>query len=426
MEEPPGRKRGENGGGDQVGWTTPSSGEHFTTTTNAEKPQEAEVMWSMDASAGMECDCPGPPPPRFMLPPPPRPPSLQPDNPLFCSEDSLPVETCEALPLIDASYRSSPSFQTSAVIVLCSVLLGLAVFIGVILVWKHKRKVQNFLPCKTSPQNNCDPPNAPGVIYEDLHDVMPRPTPTHHHASGGHIVAPSIEMIDVKHGVHYPSGYPMSQHPPVFLCSSPGPDPYCSQDLYNPVYEELSDAESEITPTHHSEDEFAEDELSLGDHAERHLNIPPPPYRPAPTSSARREASRFRRPQEPLPPVPGSKRNRSLDRQRRHEFHEGMLLDALLQLYPRVGSVEPPSRRQVVPSITQRLQCLQQTPSPYETVPVLGHLATFRPVPKPYSQDSAFGSDSGYSNHTCGTRGSKRSKVDPRRLSQLSADLNLT
>lgn len=38
--------------------------------------------------------------------------------------------------LIDASYRSSPSFQTSAVIVLCSVLLGLAVFIGIILVWK--------------------------------------------------------------------------------------------------------------------------------------------------------------------------------------------------------------------------------------------------------------------------------------------------
>lgn len=24
-----------------------------------------------------------------------------------------------------------------------------------------------------------------------------------------------------------------------FVCSSPGPDPYGSQDLYNPVYEEL-------------------------------------------------------------------------------------------------------------------------------------------------------------------------------------------
>lgn len=60
---------------------------------------------------------------------------------------------------------------------------------------RHKRKVQNFLPCKNSPQNNCDGPNTAGVIYEDLHDVMPRPTPTHnHHTAGGHIVAPSIEV----------------------------------------------------------------------------------------------------------------------------------------------------------------------------------------------------------------------------------------
>lgn len=88
-------------------------------------------------------------------------------------------------------------------------------------------------------------------------------------------------MIDVKDNVHYPSGYPISQHPPVFLCSSPGPDPYSSQDLYNPVYEELSDADSEMVAGTHSEDEFAEDELSLGD-PERRLDIPPPPYRTEP------------------------------------------------------------------------------------------------------------------------------------------------
>ncbi|CAH1365337.1 hypothetical protein MTP99_001615 [Tenebrio molitor] len=382
-------------------------------------PPGLEAMWGMEAAA--ECDCPGPPP-EFLLPPPPRPPILQPSDPMYCTEDPLPIETCDALPLIDASYRSSPSLQTSAVIVLCSVL-GLFVFIAIILVWKHKRKVQNFLPCKTSPQNNCDGPTAAGGIYEDLHDVIPRPTPTHHHPAGGHIVAPSIEMIDVKNNIHYPSGYPISQHPPVFLCSSPGPDPYCSQDLYNPVYEELSDADSELAPAPHSEDEFAEDELSLGGEMDRRrLDVPPPPYRPEPPP--RGENARFRRPHEPLPPIPGNKRHRSLDR-RRQEFHEGMLLDALLQLYPRVGSVEPPHRRQI-PSITQRIQCLSQTPGPYETVPVLGHLATFRPVPKPYSQDSAFGSDSGYSNHTSGTRGSSRGRRDPRRLSQLSADLTLT
>lgn len=230
-------------------------------------------------------------------------------------------------------------------------------------------------------------------------------------------------MIDVKNNVHYPSGYPISHHPPVFLCSSPGPDPYCSQDLYNPVYEELSDADSELAPATVSEDEFAEDELSLGDADRRRLDMPPPPYRPEPPPP-RRENPRFRRPHEPLPPIPGSKRHRSLDR-RRQEFHEGMLLDALLQLYPRVGSVEPPPshhHRRQIPSITQRIQCLSQTP--YESVPVLGHLATFRP--KPCSQDSAFGSDSGYSNHTSGTRGSSRGRRDPRRLSQLSADLTLT
>lgn len=231
-------------------------------------------------------------------------------------------------------------------------------------------------------------------------------------------------MIDVKNNLtHFPSGYPMSNHPPVFLCSSPGPDPYSSQDLYNPVYEELSDAESERAPAPHSEDEFAEDELSLGGEAERRLNLPQPPYR-SEYPARRSEAPRYRRPQEPLPPIPGSKRHRSLDR-RRQEFHEGMLLDALLQLYPRVGSVGPPNRRQI-PSITQRLQCISPSPGPYETVPVLGHLATFRPVPKPYSQDSAFGSDSGYSNHTSCTRGSGRGRRDPRRLSQLSADLALT
>lgn len=130
-------------------------------------------------------------------------------------------------------------------------------------------------------------------------------------------------MIDVKNNIHYPSGYPMTPDPPVFLCSSPGPDPYCSQDLYNPVYEELSDADSELGGAPGSEDEFAEDELSLAGDAERRLNRPPPPYRPdviAPRNQ------RFRRQQEPLPPIPMTgRRHRSLERQAQ-EFHEGIYL----------------------------------------------------------------------------------------------------
>lgn len=39
----------------------------------------------------------------------------------------------------------------------------------------------------------------------------------------------SSQMLDVKEGGRG-----------VFVCSSPGADPYTSQDLYNPVYEELS------------------------------------------------------------------------------------------------------------------------------------------------------------------------------------------
>lgn len=63
--------------------------------------------------------------------------------------------------------------------------------------------------------------------------------------------------------LHYPSGYPMTRSPPLFVCSSPGPDPYRSHDN---VYEELgpprdSDAESDIAL--HSDDDFAEDESSL-------------------------------------------------------------------------------------------------------------------------------------------------------------------
>lgn len=70
--------------------------------------------------------------------------------------------------------------------------------------------------------------------------------------------------------LHYPSGYPMTRSPPLFVCSSPGPDPYRSHDN---VYEELgpirdSDAESDVAL--HSDDDFAEDESSLP--GERSLN----------------------------------------------------------------------------------------------------------------------------------------------------------
>nr|CAD7261054.1 unnamed protein product [Timema shepardi] len=55
---------------------------------------------------------------------------------------------------------------------------------------RHKRKMQNFLPCKTSPQNHCDVTNGNGVIYEDLTNIRPRAMPNH--CPPGQ-TAPSIE-----------------------------------------------------------------------------------------------------------------------------------------------------------------------------------------------------------------------------------------
>ncbi|XP_058823269.1 uncharacterized protein DDB_G0283357 [Topomyia yanbarensis] len=233
-------------------------------------------MWEMldpDLECGNECGGPGPPP-EFRIPPPPRPPFLAELN--NCNEDgpvaamlgpSSPFadgDMCEAIPILDASYHSSPSFQTSAMIVLCSVLLLLVIFISSLLVWKHKRKVQNFLPCKTptrGPPHHLDATGvsaAHSVTYEDPdvhlghHPLVMR----HHHHHHHH----NMELHHPKQ-IHYPSGYPMPRSPPLFICSSPGPDPYRSHDN---VYEELEhprDTDSE--PPVQSDDDFAEDELSL-------------------------------------------------------------------------------------------------------------------------------------------------------------------
>lgn len=68
-------------------------------------------------------------------------------------------------------------------------------------------------------------------------------------------------MLHAK-ALHYPSGFPMHRSPPLFICSSPGPDPYRSNDN---VYEELEhrgrfiDCDRQL----HSDEDFAEDELSL-------------------------------------------------------------------------------------------------------------------------------------------------------------------
>ncbi|XP_074000175.1 putative Hedgehog signaling attenuator pxb isoform X2 [Rhodnius prolixus] len=221
------------------------------------------VMWSVECSDYDEC--PGPPP-VFHLPPPPRPPFLH-DLP-DCSID---INTCNAIPVIDAEYHSSPALSSLAVIVVSSLLLLAMLLIATALVCKHKKRMRNLIPCKSSPQSRCELTHSNGVIYEDLTNMRPRSLPQS-----------SIEMVDVKSrgGMvdmgYARTNYPVLSHSPVFICPPPARIPlhqYSSQDLYNPVYEELSnesggreESEGETESTHHcqgSEDEFAEDELSL-------------------------------------------------------------------------------------------------------------------------------------------------------------------
>ncbi|GFG30910.1 hypothetical protein Cfor_03227, partial [Coptotermes formosanus] len=373
----------------------------------------------------------------------------------------------------------------------------------------HKRKMQNFLPCKTSPQSRCDVSNGNGVIYEDLTNIRPRTLPNH--CAPGQ-TAPSIEMIDVKSGANYNSGFPVLGNPSVFICPPPRPDPYTSQDLYNPVYEELSngsgdrgesDPDSEgAAPAPASEDEFAEDELSLGGECEAGCQPGHPQHHPEDVerggplnsgtsslqgstgndlcrdldSSDADDRSRFLM-NTPLPGLglgpggrnfslppayrnrttrapqphqhrtqhapPEQRRPRSLDR-RRGWRSKGQ---------PQQISPQSPARHQdcAVPSVTHRLPYILQPPvppppnrnlavNPYESVPVLNHLhqhhhgsgysprqqqelfSTFRRG-KTQSQDSSFGSDSGYSNNTS-SRG--RSSKDAHRLSAHSGDLVLS
>ncbi|XP_052126683.1 uncharacterized protein LOC113205850 isoform X2 [Frankliniella occidentalis] len=542
-----------------------------------------------------DCDCPGPPlppPPLFDLPPPPRPPFLQAEP---CSDQPLKdIETCDALPVsnrrgdaaigtvVDAEYHSSPVLPSVAVIALCSVLLLAMVCLATALVWKHKRKMQSFLPCKTSPAPRCEA-NGNTVIYEDLTNMRPRlglgslgpalgPRPNTRPLPLPRQGAP-MEMLSVD------GSYPLGRLPvglpgqPVFLMGNGrhqglGPEHAVGQevdlDLYNPVYEELSGsrAGSEDEDLDESdcgggrgpgrgrrrslsrpasEDEFAEDELSVGE-ADRagapdtrlggsHGAAAATPNgggdlaRDVDSSDADdRRGFLTQRVPRSHSSTSDPRRGRSLDRRRgrRHlqqqqqqlqalqqqlkqqqqvqagrttavaadgsDFHEGLLLDALLQMYPTQGAAaahagthgarqqgRPPARgpgrgsrgpqrgqqqqQPPVPAVAHRLPYLLPPPAqlahqsnqqahlyespglvnPYESVPVLGqlqqlqqmqqmqqHLSTFRP-------SASHDSDSGYSNNTSGGRGSGsghssgRSRADPHsRLSALSDDMVLS
>ncbi|XP_043653347.1 lateral signaling target protein 2 homolog [Drosophila teissieri] len=249
---------------------------------------EAELfMFDCDDCSGT----PLAPPPQFLIPPPPRPPALAEFTvvPQDCNEEQLAQQqwesdVCQAMPILDASLYSSQSLATSAMIAVFSLLLVLIVLISSLFVWKNKRKVQNLLPCKTpnrGPLNGAMPLGGGTLgsahhhhhhgMYEDpdahLGHHRPLVMHRHHHhqqlAHHHHYQQHHSELLQGK-SIHYPSGYPMTRSPPFLVSSSPGPDPYRSNDN---VYEELGpgrvDSDGESEPPLHSDDDFAEDELSL-------------------------------------------------------------------------------------------------------------------------------------------------------------------
>ncbi|XP_017009211.3 dendritic arbor reduction protein 1 [Drosophila takahashii] len=249
---------------------------------------EAELfMFDCDDCSGT----PLAPPPQFFIPPPPRPPALAEFTvvPQDCNEEQLAQQqwesdVCQAMPILDASLYSSQSLATSAMIAVFSLLLVLIVLISSLFVWKNKRKVQNLLPCKTptrGPLNGAMPLGGGTLgsahhhhhhgMYEDpdahLGHHRPLVMHRHHHhqqlAHHHHYQQHHSELLQGK-SIHYPSGYPMTRSPPFLVSSSPGPDPYRSNDN---VYEELGpgrvDSDGESEPPLHSDDDFAEDELSL-------------------------------------------------------------------------------------------------------------------------------------------------------------------
>ncbi|XP_037523893.1 uncharacterized protein LOC119401275 [Rhipicephalus sanguineus] len=283
-----------------------------------------------------------PRPPEFGVPPPPLPPGL-------CSSvasgrrsgasSSDELQFCEVRP-VGAELTTPSAFPSLPVIAVCSSVVLVAVLVASFLLWKHKKKVQNFLPCKSPHQGGvpCDLSAANGAAYSDilLNHHHPTRLPAHLvHGTDTHTLTP-IELLDVKYGSYgAPHLAPLTQTNYTFRPTSLRPQDHSAQhrtpqhatlhghhagstgsgrrsapgtsqrsshkassnsrtassrrshrggnsEQFNPIYEEVSgrsksrrggyrhhdseDSEEDEARSLGSEDEFAEDELSLGEY----------------------------------------------------------------------------------------------------------------------------------------------------------------
>ncbi|XP_022250631.1 uncharacterized protein LOC111087631 [Limulus polyphemus] len=154
---------------------------------------------------------------------------------------------------------------------------------GFQLINRHKKKVQNFLPCKSEHQPPCDIPGSTGVPYDDvLINHHPTRIQSHLHGGSSNQTLTSFEqqLLDVRYRGY---GAPQITHS-NFTFSNKEIGSVRSnknKEHFNPIYEEVSggsedkggsrsgdsdidDSETEARVTG-SEDEFAEDELSLAE-----------------------------------------------------------------------------------------------------------------------------------------------------------------
>ncbi|XP_064489694.1 uncharacterized protein LOC135401306 [Ornithodoros turicata] len=285
----------------------------------ASDDEDSDVGWEAfcDDDSGGECLV-SPRPPQFRVPPPPLPPSLCAGSGGVVPDD---LQFCEVRP-VGAEFTTSAAFPSLPIIAVCSSVVLVAVFVASFLLWKHKKKVQNFLPCKSQHQGPCDLRSANGASYNDvLLNHHPTRLPSHvPHGPDTHTLTP-IELLDVKYGsygaphlatlsqsnytfrpsLHQELHHRTLQHQRPTLQqhhlqprhattshrTGHGRDKGArrrqsnkNKEQFNPIYEEVSGHSDEKPRGYYSEDsdveedarsigsedEFAEDELSLGEY----------------------------------------------------------------------------------------------------------------------------------------------------------------
>ncbi|XP_067143890.1 uncharacterized protein [Centruroides vittatus] len=215
----------------------------------------SSARWEEDADS---CDCPDPPPPpQFALPPPPAPASLEECKTGYEYE----LHNCRMEPVRE--IYTPPSFPLLPILTVCSSVIVVALLVATYIFWRHKKKVQNFLPTKTETSGRCELPNPNGVTYDDMiinhHPIRLPPQPGIDTSN-----LPPCQVLHVKYDrygtTHLRQAFPFPQNGVSELPPSLNYDNVSNEtrQLYSPTTRE---------PTC-SEEEFAEDELSLQDQSE--------------------------------------------------------------------------------------------------------------------------------------------------------------